>query len=62
MVVFRCALGDFPVDPALSCGLFSNPFLSIARELLFSCLNKAAAFITGANIAACASSFPFVMV
>lgn len=41
---------------------FNNPFLPIAQWFLFSCRNRAAAFITRANIAACASSFPFVMV
>lgn len=41
---------------------FNNRFLPIAQWLLFSCINRAATFITRANIAACASSFPFVMV
>lgn len=40
---------------------FNNHFLPIAQWFLSSCLNRAAAFITRANIAACASSFPFVM-
>lgn len=41
---------------------FNNPSLPISQGVLFSCPDKAAAFITRANIAACASSFPFVMV
>jgi len=41
---------------------FNNCFLPIAQWFLFSCLNRAAAFTRRANIAACASSFPCVMV
>lgn len=41
---------------------FNNSFLPIAQWFLFSCPNRAVAFITRTNIVACASSFSFVMV
>lgn len=60
--VFTSALVTSLLVLCSSAVCFNNPFLPISQWFLFSCLNKAAAFITRATIAACASSFPFVMV
>lgn len=55
------ALLWLPDGPLLSCSLLAI-LPPTALSFLFSCLSRAAAFITSANIAARASSPPFVMV
>lgn len=54
--------GGLPDRPPALPRFVSDRFPPTAQSFLFSCLNRAAAFITRANIAARASSFPFVMV